>query len=144
MKPRILVPYDFSVAAERALAWSADLLRTSGGGELHLVNVVNPVPPIASVAGALPAYSEDEVRRVEASLRDAADRYGTHADAEVVMSPSIGESVVATARKQHVDLIVMGTHGRGGIARAMLGSVADYLVRHAECPVVTMRAPGNA
>jgi nucleotide-binding universal stress UspA family protein len=54
-------------------------------------------------------------------------------------SPST--EIVALASEEHADLLVIGTHGRGGVSRALLGSVADRVIRTAPCPVLTVRKP---
>jgi nucleotide-binding universal stress UspA family protein len=50
-----------------------------------------------------------------------------------------GESIVEAARAEHADLIVVGSHGRGGVGRFLIGSVSDHVVRHAPCPVMVVR-----
>jgi nucleotide-binding universal stress UspA family protein len=72
-------------------------------------------------------------------LHDAAARHSVNAEVEIVRGTQIGQRLVACASERAADLVVMGTRGRGGVARTVLGSVADIVVRHAECPVVTVR-----
>jgi nucleotide-binding universal stress UspA family protein len=141
MKPRILVPYDFSPAAERALAWAGDLQRTTGGS-VRVVHVMSTFPGAVAAATApmpLPYPSETDLADAERALRDATSRLAPGATVEATIASTIDGGVLEAVRANRPDLVVMGTHGRGGFKRMMLGSVADHLVRNAECPVVTMR-----
>lgn len=140
MKPRILVPFDFSAEAERALDWAADLQRSTGGS-LLLLHVVNPLPPGAELAPVPLLASDSDLEELSADLKDKAQKRNIEAAVSVVLSPTIAGAALDAAREHKCDLIVMGTHGRGGLRRLVLGSVAEHVVRHAECPVVTMRAP---
>lgn len=143
MKPRILVPFDFSDAAASALAWAADLQRSTKAEEpIHLIHVISSFPfgdPMSAVEMLLPTPEEE--RNLERQLTEAALKVGANAVVEVIVRPlAVGEIVVAAAEARHADLIVMGTHGRTGVPRLILGSVAEHVTRHAPCPVVTMRA----
>ncbi len=141
MRPRILVPYDFSPAAERALAWAGDLQRTTGG-TLKVVHVVSTFPgAVVAVTAPMPIVYPTEIDLAEAerALRDATARFAPGATVEATIASTIDGGVMEAVRANRPDLVVMGTHGRGGVKRMMLGSVADHLVRNAECPVVTMR-----
>ena len=141
MQPRILVPFDFSPTAESALFWAADLHRSLGGGALKLVHVLPTTPLGVSVAGELPmpAPSEADVLKIEAELRQVASRFVPDAEVEVTFAVNASDGVLRTAEVWKPDLIAIGTHGRGGVKRMLLGSVADVLVRTAPCPVVTVR-----
>lgn len=141
MKPTILVPYDFSPPARAALGWAADLQKTTGAGPLHIIHAVSAltvVPSTLPVGALLP--TDEEMHEFEKKMLDAARALGATAVARVVVRASaIGEIVVEEARYIDANLIVMGTHGRGAIKRLFLGGVADHFVRHATCPVVTVR-----
>ena len=139
MKPHILVPYDFSQAAERALAWATDYHRVAGG-TLHVVHVVHAPPsPVVAMPRAGGASAEDIAR---SSLELAHVLRERHIDAthETLLSASASVAVLDAAVARKSTLIVMGTQGHGGLERLALGSLADYLVRNAPCPVLTMRA----
>lgn len=144
MKPNVLIPYDFSAAAERALAWAADLQRSVGGGAIHLIHVLDPIPVPVGVGIPSPAVSEEDVQEVRRDLAEAAKKGGVEASTQVILSPSAADAILETARGRHADLIVMGTHGRTGLTRVFLGSVAEHVIRHADCPVLTLRAPKQA
>lgn len=142
MKPSILVPFDFSNGATEALAWAADLqVTTKSDAPIHLVHVVSSYPvgdPMSVVEMIMP--TPEDITKLEDSLRAAAAGVDARAVPDVIVRPlSIGEAIVARAEELHADVIVMGTHGRTGVKRMVLGSVAEHVVRHAPCPVVTVR-----
>lgn len=141
MKPTILVPYDFSPPAHAALGWAADLQKSTGAGPLHVIHAVSAltvVPSTLPVGALLP--TEEEMKEFEEKMRGAARAFGAPAVARVIVRASaIGEIVLEEAQAVDASLIVMGTHGRGAIKRLFLGGVADHVVRHATCPVVTVR-----
>jgi nucleotide-binding universal stress UspA family protein len=147
MKPRIFVPFDFSSTAEQALAWAADLQRTTSGEPLQMVHAISSSPRVsvgdASFDMLLP--NDDEVAGLERAMVEAARARGAAAAAKVVIRASaIGDIVVDAAREASAELIVMGTHGRTGVRRLVLGSVAEHVLRHADCPVVTVRGTSSA
>jgi nucleotide-binding universal stress UspA family protein len=142
MKPRIMIPFDFSEMAEAALAWAADLRATTGGPPLEIVHAVD-----ARTLGTLEATvtpvlpDEEETARLERLMGDAAARHRAEANVHVVVQQSeIASIVTDAARELRADLIAMGTHGLTGVRRLLLGSVAEQVVRHAPCPVVTVRS----
>jgi nucleotide-binding universal stress UspA family protein len=138
MQPQILVPYDFGPASQRALAWAADLQRTVSGLPLHVMHVLDPAP-LVSTDAVVPLLTEDEIDSVREELKQAVRAQGALAATEVVLAQHVPGAILAEAHRLHANLIVMGTHGRSGLRRAVLGSAAEYVVRHAECPVVTLR-----
>ena len=145
MKPKILVPFDFSTSAESALAWAADLQRTSGAGPIQMVHAITsrPAGP-GDVSSQMLLPNDEESAGLERSMVEAARRHGAEASAKVrIGSSDIGDILLAAARDVGAELIVMGTHGRTGVKRLLLGSVAEHLLRHADCPVVTVHAAGN-
>jgi nucleotide-binding universal stress UspA family protein len=79
-------------------------------------------------------------RRIELLLSDE-DRAVLAAEAAVIVSNAPAYAIVDYARKANVNLIVMGTHGRGAVAHLLMGSVAERVVRLAPCPVLTVRRP---
>ena len=143
MKPTILVPFDFSAAAESALAWAADLHKTTGAAPIQIVHAISSRPvgiAEASVEVLLP--NEDEIAELERKMVEAARARGAQATAKVlVRSSDAGDIILDAARAAGAELVVMGTHGRTGIGRLLLGSVAEHVLRHADCPVVAVHAP---
>jgi nucleotide-binding universal stress UspA family protein len=139
MEPRILVPYDFSSPADAALRWAVELHRSCGGA-IKLIHLMeNPLP--ISYGGAVPNLppSRQEVEQRSAELQQVADRLAPDAEVEIALVSEIAAGVLEAAKAWRADLIAIGTHGRGGVSRMLLGSVADKVVRGAECPVLTMR-----
>ncbi len=142
---RILVPNDFSETSDAALAY-ARALAARFGASLHLLHVF--ADPYASGAYAPEVYAPlpPEVR--EHALRDLEERLRERL-ADGVPRASEGTATIVTgltatkivqhAAEQEIDLIVMGTHGRRGVAHLLLGSVAEHVVRTAGCPVLTVR-----
>lgn len=139
MKPHILVPYDFSPASAKALSWAADLQRSLGGLTVHVIHVVDPMPATAPEM-LLATLSERDLKAIADALTRAVRERGVTATTEVILAPASGHVIVDVAQQRNADLIAMGTHGRGGLSRLVLGSVAEFVVRHAPCPVVTLRA----
>jgi nucleotide-binding universal stress UspA family protein len=86
------------------------------------------------------AVEAAEATRVDALISDA-DRVGLRAQGVVVTSHVPAFAIVEYAKGHDVDLIVMGTHGRGAVAHLLMGSVAERVVRIAACPVLTVRHP---
>jgi len=142
MKSRIFVPYDFSENARQALAWAAELHRALRATEpVRLTHVISTLPvgaPDSVIEMLVP--TPDEIATLERDLAAAAAQVEVPALPQVIIRPlSTAELVVTAAAEAQAELIVMGTHGRTGVKRLVLGSVAEYVVRHAHCPVVTMR-----
>jgi nucleotide-binding universal stress UspA family protein len=141
MKPRILVPFDFSATADAALAWAADLRAATGGPPLSIVHAISLRPfgsPEMMVDPIAP--SPDELRGLERALGEAAQRHGAPAEELVIARVLAVEAIILdAARDLGAELIVMGTHGKTGVRRLIMGSVAEHVVRHADCPVVTVR-----
>ncbi len=142
----ILVPTDFGDAAEVALNYGRDLAR-SYGASLHVVHVADNVMvrfagegSLAFLPGLQAEIEKAAAERVDTILSDE-DRTQLHAVATVITSLAIADSLVDFAKDRRIDLIVMGTHGRGGMSHLLMGSVAERVVRMAPCPVLTVRHP---
>jgi nucleotide-binding universal stress UspA family protein len=141
----ILVPLDGSTFGEQALPQALELAARNPGSTLHLVHVlVRPEPIVeATGAGAIEA-SWDESWRGEAREyleRVAAAQVAAQGHPVVlrVLHGFIGEVLSTYAEEHAIDMIVMTTHGRGGVSRVWLGSVADQIVRQLSIPVLLLR-----
>jgi len=143
----ILVAIDFGEASEAALAYGRELARQFGA-TLHVLHVVHNF--IAGAVG-IEGYTTDYValqqemetsaaKQLEAMVSDE-DRQTLRAKTIVLTAYSPALRIVSYAKEAHIDLIVVGTHGRGAMAHLMLGSVAERVVRTAPCPVLTVRHP---
>ena len=135
---KILVPTDFSYSGQSALDFATSLARTSGA---KLLIVHSEELPVAFGAGefALGALPDaDELRALLAAVvpSDPAVPYE-----HWLLSGDPASQIVQLADDEHVDLIVMGTHGRTGLTRVLMGSVAEAVVRRAGCPVLTIKHP---
>ena len=139
MFDRILVPTDFSVSSDAALEL-ARTFRTTFGGSLHLLHITTDVLVPPHAAGH---HRENQLAAVKA-LRErlTAEDRGSHSVIRLVERANPAQAIKDYARSAGIGLIVMGTHGRGGVAHFLLGSVAEAVVRTAPCPVLTVRAPG--
>lgn len=141
---RILVPTDFSDCASPAVRYGAELAEKFGA-ELVLLHVVPDAVlalPDAVMPTPVPAANLDVLtdsgKQGLANLITAEKLEARKPRAEVRIGSPAAE-VVAAAKDLHTDLICIGTHGRGGLSRVLLGSVAEEVVRHAPCPVLTVR-----
>jgi nucleotide-binding universal stress UspA family protein len=142
---RIVVPTDFSACAEEAWALAQRLARVVGA-ELVLVHVL-----VETALYEETPFTMERVREVYERARrwaqESLDGWAAKAkseglDARVALRTGAPyEEIVALVTDERADLVVMGTHGRGGVGRMLLGSVADRVVRMAPCPVLTVRDP---
>ena len=145
---RILVPTDFSTGAQHA-AFTAMELAAATGGSVKLVHLYNPpslMLPDGSTFAATPAQLLESTDRAEAALAEELHALRARSDARVqvdgcTLMGAAAAEILRLAESGRYDLIVMGTHGRTGIRRLMLGSVAETVLRHAPIPVLTVREP---
>jgi nucleotide-binding universal stress UspA family protein len=148
MYKRILVPIDGSETATKALVAALQLAR-EGGGQVRIVHMVEGLTPLAiDQYGA--AWSGDLIGMLkkagEEFLSDAlaiARAAGVPADTEIFdnFGERLAETVVDAAKRFDADLVVVGTHGRRGMGRLLLGSGAEQIVRLAPVPVLVVRSP---
>ena len=136
---KILFPTDFSAFGQEALRWATVLARDTGA-MLMVVHVEEP--PMAYGGGEMyfPAEEGDreELRRalVKVVPSDPSVRFEHKL---LVGDPA--SAIVEAAEQENADLIVLGTHGRTGLTRLLMGSVAENVVRNAKCPVLTVKHP---
>ncbi|HEX7836248.1 MAG TPA: universal stress protein [Kofleriaceae bacterium] len=137
----ILVPTDLSEGAEHALEYACELARALSA-EIHLLNVVGiPALGVPELGVALTSSMIDQLVVDNQTALDKIARTKCAASLGQVLI-KVGDArdmITQTARELGIDLIVMGTHGRRGISRALLGSVTEAVVRSAPCPVLTVR-----
>jgi nucleotide-binding universal stress UspA family protein len=140
---RILVPFDFSPDSHNALRYAADLA-TVFGAEIVTLHVVEPVyvtEPYLGVAPEVGMFLDEQIRNAKAVLAGLGTdlkKKGQRIRTVVAAGPP-ALLIVDTAKDIGTDLIVMGTHGRTGVAHMLIGSVAEKVVRTASCPVLTVR-----
>jgi nucleotide-binding universal stress UspA family protein len=136
---RILVPIDFSDDSLNALAYARDLA-THFVAELLLLHVIEPIHFIteSDVYTQQRHLSTAQLECIGAEVRAQGQRFRT------MVRGGIPSKVISDAAKRaRASLIVMGTHGRTGLAHAVIGSIAEKVVRTASCPVLTVRRPGR-
>lgn len=131
---RILCPTDFSDAANKALKY-AEKLALQTGADLYLVHGFD-TPIEMTVIGQthpLDVWHREQLDQllVESPLANRIIR--------LLHAGPAGEVICWMAQEHNCDMIVMGTHGRGGLMHLIFGSVAEYVLRHARCPVTTIR-----
>ncbi|OGL07311.1 MAG: hypothetical protein A3H48_00875 [Candidatus Rokubacteria bacterium RIFCSPLOWO2_02_FULL_71_18] len=144
MSRRILHPTDFSTASAAAFAKAVEMAK-AGRGELLLVHVMNPVIPVPGdgyispkvydeIAASTKAWGQKQLAKRLAKAKAAGVRARGF-----LLEGVPHEQIVRIAKSRRADLVVMGTHGRSGLAKLFLGSVAGRVVAAAPCPVLTVR-----
>ena len=140
MRPlqRILAPIDFSACSDEALAFAAGLAAATGAAltVLHVYEPPGDVAPPGLIGGGwdeAPARAllDEKVAEARRTVERTHGRFFTGEPSRAILSSLASEPA---------DLIVMGTHGRTGLAHLFVGSVAEKVMRRAPCPVVTVRA----
>jgi nucleotide-binding universal stress UspA family protein len=136
----IVVPFDFSDPATRAMDMAIDL----GGqaAELYVIHVVVPIPALISLDSGMPvpiSYDEERVDEAVNQLKKLFEdgKYSRFKRHCVIGDP--GSEIVNLAKSVQADLIVIPSHGRTGLKRLFLGSVAERVLRLSECPVLVLR-----
>lgn len=145
---RILAPVDFSATSVAALQYAAELAR-GFNGTVHVLHAWQaPVylrPDLTVWSGEVSATLGDQIRHAaEDAMRDLFEKLGlagNKAFTNEVVEGAAFEKILEVAESGKFDLLVLGTHGRTGLTHALLGSVAEKVVRYAKCPVLTVRTP---
>jgi len=146
---RILVPVDGSAASAKGLAMAIRLAKDNRG-RLLLLHVVEEYPILAApeAGAAIDRLLNEMVLAGKRTLRSIARRVdgaGVRAQTQLVeqFTGRFADAVVREAKRWKADLIVMGTHGRRGVKRALLGSDAETVVRYSTLPVLLVPAAGR-
>src|SRR6185295_11104395 len=139
---RILVPLDGSALAEQALPRAVELAKLEGA-EIILLRVLTPqaYPPRA-IEAYHPSWLDRQVSHAEHYLFDVAERIRTHnipTMTDIVISEDVSAAIVDFAERQRAEVIAIATHGRGGAARVLYGSVAEAVIRSANACVLVRR-----
>lgn len=143
---RILVPTDFSENSKAAFSHALEQYKYGGeNSKLLLLCVIEDLAPtsvqfefalaVIDAQGIL----DEAFKKASARLKELAPEAfpGLHPETHVIKAKaSVDSEIIEFAKKEDVDLIVMGTHGRSGVSRLLIGSVAENVVRHAPCPVL--------
>jgi nucleotide-binding universal stress UspA family protein len=140
----VLVPTDFSEASETALSYGKAMAEAFGAS-LHLVHVMEDLLAHAWAAEVYVASAPNLREEIERESRLRLETMLPEPERErlqarvALLSGSPFIEIIRYAKANDIDLIVMGTHGRGPIAHMLLGSVAEKVVRKSPCPVLTVR-----
>ncbi len=142
----ILVGTDFSDISDEALRTAALYAKTFGARVL-VAHVFDPTPNVPPVVWSRPDLLERSIRvEIEEAIRETlSGKTATllqgvpEVELSVCQHPSAGRALCEIAEDEGADLLILGSHGRSGLSRAFLGSVAEKVVRHAPCPVLVVR-----
>jgi len=141
---KVLLPTDFSDYSDAARAYACSFVEKFEA-ELHLLHVLQDLVAMAPEPGMAFPPPGDYMKELQESAEQAlAKRPGDEVSADVTVLREVRHGtpfleIIRYAKEHDVDLIVMGTHGRSGLAHVLLGSVAEKVVRKAPCPVLTVR-----
>ena len=147
MYQKFLVPVDGSPTSDRGLSEAIALARVLGA-RLRLIHVIDQVTPMSTMAGGM-AYTEDMFdsmkdagAKILAAARAEANSHGIPVEVALLdnVSGRVSELIAKEATEWGADLIVLGTHGRTGVERVLLGSDAEVIIREAPVPVLVVRA----
>lgn len=135
---RILLATDGSGEADLAALTAIDIANSTDS-ELHVVHVGEFLPMLFAHTEIEPARIEDEARKLLAGQVDKLREIGGNVSEAHFRAGDAAREIVTLAEELDAGLIVLGSRGRGGIPRALMGSVSDNVVRHAHCPVLIVR-----
>jgi universal stress protein A len=144
---RILVPVDFSQPSQRALRFAREWAARFGS-EVCLLHVLEPIPAMATfpdmgIAPPVPLPDFHDKARVGLE-RLAQQVFSDSVKTSVHLRDGVAyDEISVAARELDADLIIISTHGRTGLMHALMGSTAERVVRHAPCPVLTLRRAAN-
>jgi len=141
---RILVPIDGSDSSIRAAKYAVKIANMANADIIFMHAVVNPPYVEYETAGVVvPAHTEEARRHAEMwfmAVGDLASKQNVKFSTDTILNVnSAADSIVSYADNNKVDLIIIGTKGRTGIKRFIVGSVANSVVSHAKCPVMVVR-----
>lgn len=143
---RILFGTDFSPASRAAFRAAVDLARRERGRLViaHVLPAVGPIGVESYVSARMYDEMEASVRRWAekrlAALVELARRSRVNARPLLLAGPAAHEAIARAAAKERSDVVVIGTHGRTGLERVLVGSVAARIIGSAPCPVLTVRS----
>jgi nucleotide-binding universal stress UspA family protein len=136
---QILFATDLSQASDSAAIQALDLAHDLGADLL----VMSAIEPRSGLGGDGVVHRADRIRLARELAAQGLVTRGRELGVTVsflIWDGSPGEAIVEVARNEQVDLVVVGSHGRGAVGRFLVGSVSEHVVRHAPCPVLVVRA----
>lgn len=134
---KILFATDFSAASRTALAVASSLARTCHA-QLYLVHVLD-MPVVEGGEEVIGSLYEASAQAAQTELANLELIDGPWPVRRALLHGAPVDEILGFAQEEHIDLIVIGTHGRTGLTRLLMGSVAEELVRRATCPVLTVK-----
>ncbi len=140
----ILVPHDSSSFADLAFEKAVDLA-SKLNAKLFLLAVIGPGISTAgmSLSRAKEALDEheNEAKTFLETQREVAAKKDVKVSISTINDPSASNGIIRFADEHHIDLIIIGSHGRSGLKKAVLGSVASGVIKNADCPVMIVKQP---
>lgn len=136
----ILFPTDFSEASTAAFQYAVEYARGSAG-RLLIVHVQEPTHPLIGGEIAYVPPMETDLARIKTMLQNIVPASPRLDYSHRLLQGDPASEIVNLAKAEHVDLIVLGTHGRTGLERLLLGSTAEQVLRRAPCPVLAVKKP---
>jgi len=152
MYQKVMVPLDGSELAECVLPHVEAIAKGCNTKNIIFLQIVEPFQPRG---GTGHIFGEGDAERINAERKAAAEKYlakmlsqvkyeGVNVESEIISGKPAAEGIADYVTKNGVDLVIIATHGRSGISRWVLGSVADRILRSSCVPVLMVRAPGCA
>jgi nucleotide-binding universal stress UspA family protein len=145
MFSKILVPVDFSSYTDHILRYAMEIARRFSSS-LHLIHVIPNLDYFAPyeafmAAGAIVTVQKGVEVEVRKDLGEVAGRIAGIGVTQAIRTGTAFVEIINYVEEQGIDLVVMGTHGRGRLEHILMGSVAEKVVRRSPCPVLTIRPP---
>ncbi|RJP68526.1 MAG: universal stress protein [Candidatus Abyssobacteria bacterium SURF_17] len=145
---RILFPTDFSEHSKHAFHYALSFAKEYNA-KLYMLHVIEDIQYLANAymfdVPIMPSFADMEQNRLK-EMQEFIDREVTDATLKIEKVVRRGRpfiEIIQMARDEKIDLIVIATHGRGGLEHVVFGSVAEKVVRKAPCPVLSIRMPGH-
>lgn len=135
---KILVPVDFSECSRKALGYAVPLAEQFGA-ELTLLHVAASNPPVAQLGPADEVALEEARKQLESLQARIGAAVPSHSVLRVLRTGRLHLEIIRAAEEMGIDLIVLSTHGHRGVARVLMGSTTEKVVRYAGCPVLVVR-----
>lgn len=138
----VVVPFDFSDTSKAALGTTLELVEPST--QLHVLHVVEPTPVMATLDPSMvttPFSDDDRLKSSRESLESYCAENGFERFQVHCLIGDPGNTIVDFANQMQANMIVIPSHGRTGLTRLLLGSVAERVLRLAHCPVLVLREP---
>jgi len=140
MLKKILAPTDFSELSVEGIRYASHLAKDVGA-QLIVMNVIILDETNTTTKGEIDAH---KARLAEFVAKTVPHRGADLKVREVVVAGQPYNAIIDCAEKEHVDLVIMSSHGRSGLSRMLIGSVTDRLLRAAKCPVLVVPSHGKA